>query len=201
MLRNTLITLITAAATSSAGASMIINDFTASGFGQGTYAGLGQVTMKLTLQYDNSASVLAPAFGSWSLTVSQGISTLYSASGNALNALTYKRFTSATEGVTRRYTAVLGNSESANWSGIGSPAPTMIEIGYAADRTVSGGYGTLGDSLAGLTGTNEGYLVVLTNATPGSFGSFSSSGYTVPAPGATVLVVMAGLVANRRRRS
>lgn len=208
MLRNTFIASATLAAAGVANAGLMTWSLNAAGTGTGSLAGLGTITMTLTMVIDDSASALTAggAIGSWSLVMADAYGTKYSASGTpgigyGNHVGTYARWTSA-EGSTRRYTISLGGTTAASWdaSVTGMPAITAIQFGYVAARP-GGVYGSMGDSIVGSMNGAGGFITAIATGA-GSFGSVSATSFTnVPTPGAIALAAIAGVVSFRRRRA
>ena len=192
----------------SANAGLVTWDLTGSGTAAGALASLGTVSIRLTMTFDDSASSLSAtsAIANWGLQVSDSYGAdLYVASGAASagpSSATYTRWTSG--GVsTRRYTVMLGGTTSSAWqgaaSGMGLPSITLSQFGFVAARNAYG-YGTLAESLTQSATTGEGFLMLVANGSPTSFGTIGST-FVIPAPGAATLLATAGLVSLRRRRA
>lgn len=209
MTRHTSIACSALLLAASAHAGMVTWDLTGTGTAAGSLASLGTVSTKLTITFNDTASALSAttAVGAWSFSVSDSSgASLFSASGAATasspNTATYTRWTSGSIS-TRRYTIVLGGTTSSAWqgaaAGAGLPSITIAEFGFVAARSATG-YGTLADSLVQSGASGEGFLMLVANASAGTFGTIGSS-FIVPAPGAATLLATAGLVSLRRRRA
>ena len=213
MTHKALIGLGALAIAGAAQAALVTVQLSGTGMATGSLSSLGELTMTMTLTYDDSASALASntAFGAWSYAVTNSASqTIYAASGNASSGTksTYVGWTSGST-QTRRYTVILGGMDVANshWlppvQGTGKPAITMVEIGYVAARTGTT-YGTMGQSISGSSGSGGGFLMAVANGNPSSFGTMGSPFFSfapIPTPGAAALLSVAGLVSLRRRRA
>ena len=168
----------------------------------GVYAGSAFSAQPWSVDFQFSGSIDSAAadadFGDWSFRLSNGAMD-WSITGSGAESGVWKNV-----GSNRIFTITLMSGTTSGGSTL-SPAPTEVSIVYTATRA-SGSWGTLGAALNASQGTNfdaaRGGFLIKTGASGTSGAGSIASGYSfaVPAPGATALVGLAGLLARSRRR-
>ncbi len=168
----------------------------------GVYAGTSFSSQPWTVDFQFSGTLDSAAseadFGDWTFTLSNG-SADWSISGSGAESGVWKNV-----GSNRIFTITLLSGTTSDGSTL-SPAPTEVSIVYTATRA-SGSWGTLGAALTASQGTSfdaaRGGFLIKTGAEGTSGAGSIATGYSfaVPAPGATALVGLAGLLARSRRR-
>ena len=168
----------------------------------GVYAGSAFASQAWTVDFQFSGTLDSAAseadFGDWTFTLSNG-SADWSISGSGAESGVWKNI-----GSNRIFTITLMSGTTSGGSTL-SPAPTEVSIVYTATRA-SGSWGTLGAALNASQGTSfdaarGGFMVKTGSAGSPSAGSIVAGySFAVPAPGATALVCLAGLLARKRRR-
>ena len=168
----------------------------------GVYAGTSFSSQPWTVDFQFSGPLdSAPSdadFGDWSFRLSNG-SAEWTITSSGAESGVWKNV-----GSNRIFTITLLSGTTSGGSTL-SPAPTEVSIVYTATRA-SGSWGTLGAALNASQGTTfdaaRGGFLIKTGAsgTPGAGSIATGYSFAVPAPGATALVGLAGLLARKRRR-
>ena len=168
----------------------------------GVYAGSAFASQPWTVDFQFSGTLDSAAseadFGDWTFTLSNG-SADWSISGSGAESGVWKNI-----GSNRIFTITLMSGTTSGGSTL-SPAPTEVSIVYTATRA-SGSWGTLGAALNASQGTSfdtaRGGFLIKTGAegTTGAGSIATGYSFAVPAPGATALMGLAGLLARSRRR-